>query len=542
MASESAGSPPGATAHAHDCTLHESEMPRCTAMDQSTLLPAGNCQAIADCGRRCDRLSEPDPPFHLCATHAGGTDSLPCPLMKLSTEVRMMIWQYLLPEKVSHSYSPECENIGSKTGFASLLKVNKQVSAEASSALYDQVPFEVSISHISVEVCRMHLTTYGKSCNLSNDETFLDINAGSLLPTLKRIRHFEITISLGDSLADELEEPRYVLTSWDPEYPIYEIRNMVKKFINLIKPNDDLDTRNYGTTKILGLDVHCSPGLECCIEQFHDSHDEVLGLVALVAEPFKVLSGHVKNPTLHPFDFVYEAELDEDNEALQLELYTSLEVFEPKYESYASEWRQAMIKPAVSTSPRWVTSLQSKADEANRQLRNIEGFASLLVKKKVTRFYKYYGEEGEPDGPFDNIARVVFDAQIASDEYDLRRLAMILRALSERWAGYKHNVRAGFIYAPDTSIWSMFSDAEELKIFSTYGIPLSSRRKKKKEMVEFHNSWPDLGDESRPEMKKVAEDRERFYFSSSARTWSHLKTPLLVRKSVVYHGIGTALI
>ena len=64
-------------------------------------LKQGSCQArIAECGHLCLRLAEYNPPFNLCAEHAGGTDTLPCFLMKLPTELRLHIFRYLVPSAV----------------------------------------------------------------------------------------------------------------------------------------------------------------------------------------------------------------------------------------------------------------------------------------------------------------------------------------------------------------------------------------------------------------------------------------------------------
>ena len=113
---------------------------------------AARCRATVECGQACDRLVKADPPFNLCHIHEKGTDTLPCYFLEPSTEIRSAIFRWLLPEFVScHSRlrGPD----GKKSSYTALLRINKQISREASYVLYEQVPFEVRIHEDKFDMC-----------------------------------------------------------------------------------------------------------------------------------------------------------------------------------------------------------------------------------------------------------------------------------------------------------------------------------------------------------------------------------------------------
>ena len=98
---------------------------------------AGRCQAVEGCGQQCDRFAEYAEPYHLCEKHQKGTGSLPCHIMRLVVELRLMIFGYLFP-KVIPAKRP--------SGVSSaVLMVNRQVNLEASSVLYGEAQFEAEI-------------------------------------------------------------------------------------------------------------------------------------------------------------------------------------------------------------------------------------------------------------------------------------------------------------------------------------------------------------------------------------------------------------
>ena len=108
------------------------------------LIPAGRCQAVETCGQRCDRLAVADPPFHLCTKHEKGTNTLPCHLLKIPTELRFQIFRYVLPNRIlcSKTHSSTAD----KSRWTSLLMINRQISEEAALVLYGEIPFRVNVS------------------------------------------------------------------------------------------------------------------------------------------------------------------------------------------------------------------------------------------------------------------------------------------------------------------------------------------------------------------------------------------------------------
>jgi hypothetical protein len=87
-------------------------------------LLAGRCQAVEECGQLYNRLAKHYPPYHLCIKHDEGSDTLPCYIMGLPTELRLMIFRYIFPEVVpSQTY---------RSVSAEILKTNRQIYQEAS--------------------------------------------------------------------------------------------------------------------------------------------------------------------------------------------------------------------------------------------------------------------------------------------------------------------------------------------------------------------------------------------------------------------------
>jgi len=108
------------------CNTHDYSKSHGVYSNRKHAMQAGRCQAIEDCGQICNRLAKVAPPYHLCEKHQKGSDTLPCHLMRLPTELRLMIFRYLFPKVVPHSYR------GVRVG---ILKTNRQINQEASSVL-----------------------------------------------------------------------------------------------------------------------------------------------------------------------------------------------------------------------------------------------------------------------------------------------------------------------------------------------------------------------------------------------------------------------
>jgi hypothetical protein len=139
--------------------FREGLLPVCTKHVHERI-KMGACQAVETCGKLCLRLSRADPPFHLCSLHAKGTDTLPCYILKIPVELRLMIFRDVLPSNVEalkpteivrdrkrgqSRWEIKATRIHSYRINTSVLKLNRQLCAEACSVLYGETLFHIKV-------------------------------------------------------------------------------------------------------------------------------------------------------------------------------------------------------------------------------------------------------------------------------------------------------------------------------------------------------------------------------------------------------------
>ncbi|KAL1603568.1 hypothetical protein SLS60_005156 [Paraconiothyrium brasiliense] len=498
-------------------------LPVCS-LHKNSQIPAGKCQAIAGCGRRCNRLAESNPPFHFCDEHASGTDTLPCYLLGIPAELRDMIWRYALPQTIPAKrvfYPNRKGKEGENGNELSILFVNLQISREVLAVAYEQVPFEVDFKEDWTTFCSRRLETpfYG---GYSKGPTF-DLNVTKLLPVLKRVRNFRITISLGG----QQETPRgfsiyggrQCITPED--YHVFHTRERLRKFIDLIRPDDSAPKHaNSGSRELRGLDLLLQFG-----EQYNWAFDEVLAMAIIVAEPFKAL-GHVQKPALHDIVSLPSNPVRPDSSA---------DAFKAEYQAYKLEWQNSMLQLSVP-APESPFS-QSDTDLIRKELRKIEQFISFVLKQKRSAYPHdawdvYHGE------PFSNISRVLHLARVASEQLDFGRLGTIRNVLLQRWIDYQERQEQES-NALSEPLLGMFQGNKKPKAFYEQREKWTAKKREPRD-IDFAGDWPELdvgrfgGNRVSPKHARrdvtVTEDRQYRYFSKDGKIWAGLKTPLFVRK------------
>ena len=227
-------------------------LPTC-AQHRGQQQPLGLCQATEACGQLCLRPAIQNPPFHLCFKHKGGTNTLPCHLLRIPIELRLMIYRYLLPTKIptQQPWMPRKE--GSRT--PSILRVNRQINQEASLVLYGEVPFEVRIDARQIMMCGQE-----QWC----DQTAPRYFGNKLMETkwmnrAKRIQRLEVQIHFGELLNYPTgigigHRPNKIILE---DYTLYQVRNIVEKFAQFILRSGavETDTTNTNICPLLELIV-----------------------------------------------------------------------------------------------------------------------------------------------------------------------------------------------------------------------------------------------------------------------------------------------
>ena len=182
-------------------------------------------QAIAACGQPCLRLTKADPPFHLCTLHDKCTDTLPCHLLGLPVELRLMIFRYIFPNEVTVNkmYRFYRNRVSSSSNVdKSVLMLNRQLYEEASSVLYGETVFHATISAESIFYMGTRWNQSSKFDSPFNSSTY-NFPSGPA----KKVRNLHIIL-----------EMLYGMTRLDgiavEELMLVMFRNTIRKFIKLV--------------------------------------------------------------------------------------------------------------------------------------------------------------------------------------------------------------------------------------------------------------------------------------------------------------------
>lgn len=518
------------------------------------LTPAGRCQAIEGCGQRCSRLSVADPPFHLCTKHQKGTDTLPCYLMKIPTEIRLEILRYILPAKIpdvwphrnKNSHGIEWKYVdsvwsyvrnsrypddnwsgsgGQRESFARhelnvikpLFQINRQINEEAATILYGETPFQVTI--------------YTRMVKLLNQIPFQvpDSTFGHLgpypyaivtIPVLKRIRNFEIAIR---SHPEDLD----VDSGWgltpdlvsNANFDLYELRDTIRRFIELIHQSNCKDHKHH----VKSIELKPLEGVHTNLRL-----DEILAFIAMVAEPFKAL-GKISKPVL----------ADVDWGTVTQTAVMGVEPFSSEYSSYQTEWQDRMSQMSGLSSKAHGQALKSTIIKASMEFQKIENFLGVIHKSGLT--------EGSFDSgdspPFGGATRVLDLARMAHEQFDLEALAEIRKAITRRWIDHDKQQRQRSRNVAESLLEMLTSDEASQ---ATHDHPNQlSWPQQKEDTVVFDDEWSELDDILYSmhelideERATITEDRERRYYTKGDKVYVRLKTPRFVSSTATsshYH-------
>jgi len=192
----------------------------------------------------------------------------PCYFMELPTELRLMIYRYVLPEVVEPNYKPQVH-------AASILRLNHQVNQEASSVLYGETQFHAYISQYSIQLQSELWWRRTESRSLSM----------ILSPSARSIRHLTVHVNLGRWSDSHSDLHRRGISG--DEYEAYQARDSVRKFIDFF---------TSGNTSLKWLEVRPTLAHYC-----RWSEEDIIAAVFVVIGPFEALS-NIKTATLVPLN------------------------------------------------------------------------------------------------------------------------------------------------------------------------------------------------------------------------------------------------
>ncbi|KAF2029989.1 hypothetical protein EK21DRAFT_66538 [Setomelanomma holmii] len=361
---------------------------------QTTTLRAGKCQAIEDCGNICNRLSKDQPPFHLCLKHQRGSDTLPCHLLRLPTELRLMVFRYLFPDKIN----PYTSKVN-----GGILHVNSQIYQEASSVLYDEHCFEVTVNDNSIHLQGKHWTREPNTRNKADSYT---VGAMLCQPGAARIRKLDISIMIGGkSRAPKCIGSRGITHE---DYNLYIYRDSVRKLVELL--TESSPSESLAALKTLTVMPSISLGHRW-------TYDEAAVALFFVLEPLQALHGVQQLQTR--------------------KIYTKLR------QQWLDALKDAEMVPFVKQ--------RFPADTSRSGYRKIETFTQLIHLQSTAPIRSWMSNV------FHNLERPLHLARVAYENHDDVAIASIHEAIKLRWIN-AHRQQQQSLRTVADSINTMFED------------------------------------------------------------------------------------
>jgi hypothetical protein len=475
-------------------------------------LRAGRCQSIEDCGQVCNRLAKETAPYHLCEKHEKGSDSLPCHFMELPTELRLTIYRYLFPAVVPTHH----HNV--KVG---ILKTNRQIYQEASSVLYGESQFQVTVKSSSVSFrgkTGSHQPPHKPKPNdCSMDQLFCGTN-------LNMIRDLEIEVSIGRNNV----WPKGVglsSSSWieNEDYELYALRNSIHKLV------DFLSTGRLNTLKSLKVEAKISLG-------FRWTSAEANVAIFFVLEPLQELQAMHAQLGLEP-TIPYEGADDTAVKKL-VDLINTADA----YAHLRHQWLKALAEP---------TRMAHRPTVAVRSsLQKVEAFVQLIRTHDASKSSFW------TSAMFQELENTLHRARVAYEENDGEMMSKILEAINVRWVN-AHRKQQATLCAVADSINAMFEqDENEKEHDADNGNPEDEDRSEvdggtkptprelypdaygftvNQPLEQPCTQWWELrsfdpAPKRSDEGVTVGMGDMRYTISKDGQTWSRLRTPSLIRQ------------
>ncbi|KAF2430080.1 hypothetical protein EJ08DRAFT_734357 [Tothia fuscella] len=246
-------------------------------------LCVGYCKAVED-GKLCNKTIKWKPPFfELCHDHRDW-DGMPCHILKLPTELRLQIFQYLLPDRPVSAWLDRSLRSDSYKCTTSLLLVNKEFYSEASDVLYRTQPFTVSIQRNAINLCGRcyyHDLSGSQHTTPNSNPQRLPVRP----PMLDKIKNVRIQMTMVKPSSRLHRRHNRTRPNWDEEVEAYDMRDSVKCFVKMLQTSKALQTFSL---------VFCTQNQ---LDVWDD--DRQLEFLKFIADPFEHLRS-IPSVIIHP--------------------------------------------------------------------------------------------------------------------------------------------------------------------------------------------------------------------------------------------------
>jgi hypothetical protein len=409
--------------------------------------------------------------------------------------------------------------------------MNKQINREASSVLYERVPFNVDISEYHIHICNMEYTLGGifgegpKWSSLSRSWWSSDAHESAGFPKfILRIRNFRFNLNFNSPTGSFLPDTSDGITREDIH--VLNLRNSVRELSNACISGDNTVRRPKDA--IIQLEIH--PTDNC---DNHWAGDETLAALALVTEPLRLM-GPVCRAIMNGFTTEkFWLPVPHPGRGIDTDW------FKTEYRKFQSEW-SGMMKTQTNTQStlnRCTAEWTKKEIIAKAQLNVIKEILKVFLGKGlVTRHSSCSGAFD----PIKGINLVVYVSQLACEQYDLKALEMIQHILKDLWVKFCRGAQESLRHVTDSLLQVVEDPTGRLGMIKDHLEALALRADKPTyqtlrslwlELVKRENEWT-----PGPGSRLVSEDRLRRYYildpgvrgNSEPLPYCVLKTPRVV--------------
>ncbi|KAF2682461.1 hypothetical protein K458DRAFT_370346 [Lentithecium fluviatile CBS 122367] len=446
--------------------FRDGQLPVCTP-HRYKKLDSARCQAIEACGQPCFRLARLDPPFHLCSIHEKGTDTLPCHLLRIPVELRLMVFRYILPAKVESAYHSRTHE---KDIDTTVLKLNRQLHSEASSVLYGETLFHATVGYWGIYFMTKKWFKDEPSLYQNYRGSFND-PASTFPPTVaKRICNLNIAVEFRQGPMTDYTMKRFP----EEEVTIISARDAVRKFVDLIS--------NENTRKQLRV----TPDFK--------------GSRKLWEMPKLIAAIHL-DPTVDASAYI----------------------------AYQREWAQQLRRPGSRLTSH-SRKLSERQEMAKVALARIEDFLGVVARWGLATKNKTFPSGGSAFGgigPALHLARVAFEHADLETLSSIRE-AIVKRWVNyhRRIQNDSRMIadKISELFTPVDDPRDLAQEYPEAFGLQTFGLVESPPKGCSWSDIEVKDDIPDLDD---PEVITWV-DRERRYIHKGGKEWMRLMYPSLV--------------
>ncbi|KAF1951845.1 hypothetical protein CC80DRAFT_552917 [Byssothecium circinans] len=490
---------------------------------------AARCQAIEKCGQPCLRLAKEQEPFHLCREHEHGTETLPCFLMKLPVEVRLMLFRHVLPKSISSSIwiNDQVHKI------PALLTLNQQINHEVSTVLYDELLFHVDVTSHAVTFGRQTWTHHTILAASSIGPIDIVLPAAPIHRDrgLKVILRFDARqISYGadeyDLYYDKFKHLDYYDISGE-DFRLFGIRDCVGKFVELFCNVRNSDAKNM---PLMHLQVEADfEGTELEPDELEATIDIATGHLKHLRPVKKAVMGSVTGLETSGLPF-----LPADSKILHAHGYGH-------FKQYQHEWESTLqsSEPATHSGfpEGWEVEQKKRLELAMSQFKRFEAFVGVLFHHDNRKSQAFMtGRESWTSTVFRNIDIPLHMARVAFENLDSQALRKIQDVMKTRWINYQRRLQqdSSEVANAVNDMWN--GSNGESEIYSPRCLYLDSFDFTMKTALTtggFDDYWSDL--ELVDHMPKcndpfveVFEDKEPLYIREDGEVWVRMKTPSMV--------------